>query len=294
MSILFALIAAFGHAFDSFFVRKGLIETPAPVAATFITLTVNFIFFIILSLLFLPGHLLRLDLVYIFIIAGMLAPGFGRAFAYKGLETLGMSVSSPIVNSDSFFSITLALIFLDEPLTVPLAMGILGVMTGIILLSYEIGRRHTPSASRKFKRRYLFYPLTAAFLFGLSVFLRKAGLRVAGSPLLGAVFTSGTSWFIIALFMTASGHMKGVFQVQGKSLVYFFIAGGVNCVTWLALFQALHLGRVSIVSPISGCYCLITLLLSVVFLRQAERITATIVIATFLIVSGVVTLSLSR
>ncbi len=294
MSIVFALIATFGHAFDSFFARKGLVETPAPMAATFITLTINVIFFVILSLLFVPGHLLRLDLVYIFIIAGMLAPGFGRALSYKGLETLGLSISSPITNSDSFFTITLALIFLDEPLSVFLTIGVVSIMTGIILLSYETGRRSTVRVSKKFKRRYLFYPLIAAFLFGSSVFLRKVGLGVVGSPLLGALFTCGTSWFVLVLFMIASGQMKGVSHVKGKSLVYFIISGGVSCITWLALLQALLLGRASVVSPIQGCYCLITLMLSMTFLRHAERINARIILATFLIVGGVVTLTMAR
>jgi len=64
--------------------------------------------------------------------------------------------------------------------------------------------------------------------------------------------------------------------------------------TWLALFQALSIGRVSIVSPIAGCSSLITLLLSMALLRDTERITVKIVFATFLIVGGVVTLSLAR
>jgi len=107
MAIVFALITAFGHSFDIFFIRKGLVQSPVPTAAAFITLTINFVFFIILSIIFLPGHLLRWDLVYLFVIAGVLAPGIGRTLSYKGLETLGMSVSTPIVNTDSFFAVTM-------------------------------------------------------------------------------------------------------------------------------------------------------------------------------------------
>src|SRR4030042_2962952 len=205
-----------------------------------------------------------------------------------------MSIASPITNTDSFFAVSMALIFLDEPLTLFLVVGIMSVLTGIVLLGFETGQNRNANAHRTFKLRYLFYPLAAACLFGVSVFLRKLGLTVVNSPLLGAVVTSGTSWCVFALFTMKRGHMKGVFEVKRRSLVYFFIAGGFNCMTWLALFQALSIGRVSIVSPIAGCYSLITLLLSGAFLRDAERITAIIVFATFLIVGGVVTLSLAR
>jgi len=293
MSILFALIATFGHAFDSFFARRGLVETPAPMAAAFITLTINFLFFAILSFLFLPRHLLRLDLVYVFIIAGLMAPGFARVCSYKGLETLGMSIASPITNSDCLFTVTLAVIFLGEPLTLPLAVGIAGVVTGVILLSYETGKGKKGSITREFKRRYLFYPFGAALLYASSVFLRKVGLGMTGSPLLGATFTSGTSWFVVALVMMGSGQMKGVFHIR-RGLVYFLIAGIVGCITWLALFQALHLGRVSVVTPIAGSYCLVTLLLSMIFLRGVERITGKIIASTLMIVGGVIIISLAR
>ena len=49
MAIVLALITSIGHALDSFFVRKGLIESPFPMAAAYITLSINFAFFTVLS-----------------------------------------------------------------------------------------------------------------------------------------------------------------------------------------------------------------------------------------------------
>ncbi|MEI9475460.1 MAG: EamA family transporter [Deltaproteobacteria bacterium] len=294
MDVVFALLTSLGHALDYLCIRKGLAQTPAPVAATFITLSVNFIFFIILSIIFVPGHLFKLDLIYLFVIAGMLAPAFARALIYKSIETLGLSLSLPIASTDSFFAVTVALIFFGERLTFSLATGIISVLTGIALLGYETGRDQTSNVSLKIKYRYLFYPLLAACLFGVSVSLRKLGLGVVNSPLLGATVTSGTSWCVITLFMMARGQLKGVFQVKKRSLVYFFIGGTMNCIAWLALFQALSIGRVSIVSPLAGCCSLFSLLLNVIFLRETERINVKIVFGTLLVVGGAVTLSLAR
>jgi drug/metabolite transporter, DME family len=294
MDILFALITSVGHAVEVLFIRKGLVRSPTPMAAAFITLTINFSFFVLLSILFLPGHLFRLDLIYVFIIAGLLAPALGRAFSYKSLDKLGVSIASPILNTDSSFSVAMALLFLGEPLSLLLAIGIASVLTGVVLLGYETGRHRGITAPRTYKSRHLLYPLCAACLFGVSVFLRKLGLTIINSPLLGAAVTSATSWCGFTIFMVASGHIRGVSHVKKGSLVYFLIAGGLNCVTWLGLFKALSLGRVSIVSPIAGCFSLFSLLLSAAFLRDVERITVRIVLATILIVSGVVILSLAR
>ena len=294
MAIFLALITALGHALDNFFVRKGLLESSAPMAAAYITLTMNFVFFGILSLIVLPGHLFKWEFIYLFVIAGTLAPALGRALNYKGLQTLGMSISIPIVNSDSVFAVTMALIFLHEPLSFLLVVGFLGVMAGVFLLSSESGRQNKAAVQHKIRARYIFYPMAAAICFGFSVFLRKVGLRIIDSPVLGATVTSGTSWLIFSLFMVAGGKMGGMGQVKKRALIYFLIAGGLSCATWLAYFQALNIGKVSIVSPIGGCYSLFTLILSGTLLRGAERISVKIVLATFLIVGGVVTLSLAR
>lgn len=61
MAVILALVTAIALGFDFYFIKKGLIETPYPLIATFITLTINFSFLVsfLLSLAFmllvLPG-----------------------------------------------------------------------------------------------------------------------------------------------------------------------------------------------------------------------------------------------
>ena len=86
MAIVFALMTAIAYGFDHYFIRRGLIKTPYPMVAAFVTLTINFFFFVVLSWILEPlGHL-RLDTIYFFVIAGILAPGLARVLSYKGLE----------------------------------------------------------------------------------------------------------------------------------------------------------------------------------------------------------------
>ena len=85
MEIIFALMTAISFGIDYYLIRKGLIETPYPIVAAFITLTINFFFFLVLSFIFIPISLLKLKWVSFFIIAGLLAPGCARALVLLSL-----------------------------------------------------------------------------------------------------------------------------------------------------------------------------------------------------------------
>ncbi len=294
MDIVFALVTAITYGLDIFFVRKGLLKTPFPIVAAFITLTINLSIFLILFILFVPIDMLELKFIYVFIVAGILAPGCARALSYKGLETLGMSISTPIVNAESLFSVFMALIFLKEPMNAAIGTGILSVVTGIVLLSYETSNKNNKEISKRIHYRYLFYPITASVFYGVSVFLRKLGLNIIGSPILGATLTLGTSWCLITVFLFTSRNSRGLFQVKKESFYYFVLGGIATCIGWFALFHALNIGKVIIVSTIATSYSLVTLLLSYLFLRKVERLTLKIVVATILIVGGVILLSVIR
>ncbi len=294
MEIILALITAVSFGIDYFLIRKGLIKTPYPIVAAFITLSINFSFFIVLSFLFIPLHFLKPEHVYFFIIAGVLAPGCARVLSYKGLETLGMTINTPIINAESLFSVVMALIFLNEPMNWSMLTGILGVVCGLVLLGHETGQEKGLHVLKRFRYRYLVYPMMASIFYGVSVFFRKLGLNVLNSPILGAAFTSGTSWCILAIILKASGNDRKLLQIKKESLVYFLVGGGVTCVAWLSLFHALSMGRIVIVTPIAASYSFVTLLLSYLLLREVERFSLKIGIATVLIVGGIALLSLTK
>ena len=294
MAVLLALVTCFAYAIDTYLIRQGLARTPQPMVATVVTLSVNFAFFVVLFLLFVPAHYVRLEKVYPFIIAGVLAPGAARAFSYRGIEKLGLSINTPIVNSEILIAVAMAILFLNEPMTLPVVAGSVSVVAGLVLIGYETGRRRESGAARRIEYRYLVFPILASLFYATSVFFRKLGLNAVSSPILGAAFTSGTSWCIFMLALLKGGNRKALFEVKKQSLVYFLLGGVTTCIGWFALFTALSIGKVSIVTPIATSYSLVTLLLSYVFLRRVELVTAKIVVATVLVVGGVVVLSVLK
>jgi transporter family protein len=236
----------------------------------------------------------RLGRIYLFVISGVMAPGLARVFSYKGLQTVGMSIAAPIINGEILFAVGLAVIFLNEPVEPEIVAGVVSVVAGLVLIGYESGRKGSGSLSGTMRYRYLVYPLLASLCYGTSLFVRKVGLNLYGSPILGVLFTGGTSWVIIATAIVTSRNYTRFWDVRRESLFYFLMAGCSTCVAWYSLFHALHLERVSIVTPIATSYSLLTLLLSHLFLRSAERITRRVVLATVLVVAGIAALCLGK
>jgi DME family drug/metabolite transporter len=294
MEVFFALISAVAHGCDYYCIRKGLLTDPYPLLATFITLTVNFSFFLVMFYWYVPLELLQWRLIYPFVAAGVLAPGCARIFAYKGLEHLGMSISAPIINAETLFSVLMAIVFLNEKLNIFILWGIVSVITGLVMLSYEMGRQKGRKKTGKLNYLYIFYPLTAAVFYGISVFFRKLGLVATGSPILGATITAGTSWCVLTLLMMRRERVRGLMKIGKKGLTYFVMGGAMTCIAWLSYFSALNIGRVALVAPIVGSYSLVTMFFSYFFLRDVERITITTVVATGFVVGGIVLLIVGR
>lgn len=74
-------------------------------------------------------------------IAGILNYMLGRSLYYLGIEHIGASRASTIAGSDPFFGILFALIFLKEPLTWKLALGISLLLLGIYIVMTEEMRK---------------------------------------------------------------------------------------------------------------------------------------------------------
>ena len=110
-------------------------------------------------------------------------------------------------------------------------------------------------------------PLSAAFLRGIVQPMVKWGLTDWPSP-----FAAVTIGYIVSAVV-----MGGVILTRrrrgdwpGSSWTWWFIAVGlVNGAAVLLLYLALNRGSVTIVAPLVGCYPLLTLILSRLFLGES-------------------------
>lgn len=282
-----ALITAFFYAVNSICIRKGLPGSD-PTAAAVVSLSVSAAFFVLLFFLFVPFRYLHSPATLVFLIAGILAPGIFRFLSYTGVDRLGVTISSPISNSQTFVAVAIGILFLGERVTPAMVAGTLSIVLGIILLTSEAHKGKPTQATRVASKRDLIFPISAALVRGTSEALRKEGLNVFSSPFLGTMVTNLSGFVTSMVIMGLTGGFR--FSLSGGPRNYFMFAlgGMASAMAWVASFHALSRGDLVRVVPLITTAPLFTLLLSYVFLREVERFTWKIIAGTVAVVSGII------
>jgi uncharacterized membrane protein len=286
MAIYFAFQAALCFSVAHILIRRGLVESNAMTGA-FISLSMSAAvlwlalpFFVPLSALWDPAAL-------IFVAAGIFAPGIGRTLSYVGIEKIGVARSVPIANSSPIFASIFAVIFLGETWVLQNVTGTLMVIGGVILLSLA------KPPEGEWRKLDIIYPLIGAVAFGASTILRKAGLGFINTPLLGAAVTALTAaLFSFTLLQIRGG--KAAFKLTRRSAAWLFSAGAFNTTAMLSVFFALSHGKVVIVEPLVSSNPVTTLLLTAIFLRDVESLTARVTMGAALTVVGTILVVLVR
>ena len=282
---LFAFGTAILFAIHNVLIKKGL-GTSNSSTAVFTTLGINTVFLWGFALLITPLHYLVTPAVFIFLGVGLFQPGLTRLLTVKGIDTLGVAIADPIRASTPMFSSLMAILFLGEQMTLPIFGGTLLIITGVTVLS------HQKSAIGSFRLLYLFYPILASFLVGLSQVARKFGLVFIPHPFLAAAVTATSSFAVISSLLWLTGQ-KGEGLHFTKECLPFYLGAGVSISLAMAsLYYALSLGEVILVIPVTSTGPLFALTLSAIFLRDIEQVTLKITLGACLIVIGVLFVTL--
>ena len=134
-------------------------------------------------------------------------------------------------------------------------------------------------------------PLVSAFFYAASSALRKVGLNILPESILGAVVGAMTGLIAYPILMRLMGRTSE-FKFT-KEAAPFLIGGGImTSVAWISMFMATQQGTVGVVSAIIGANPLFGLVLSVVLLRDSERITFQVLIGCLTIVAAVAIITL--
>ena len=282
---LFALANAFLFALHNLFTKKGLRYSNAATAVVG-SLVINIIFLWSASVLFAPLEALASPAILIFVLVGLFQPGLTRLLTHKGIETLGIAITDPIRATTPLFSALVAIIFLGENLTLPIAIPTLLIIAGVTLLSRRGG------SVENMRSIYILYPLAASLLGGCSQVLRKFGMASVPHPFLAAAVTATTSLFISAAALMIFEKKKETWILNKHCLPWYLAAGVTVSIGMVTIYYALDLGKVTVVIPISSTGPLFSLILSALFLRDVERVTLKIVLSAAMIVGGVLLITL--
>lgn len=132
-----------------------------------------------------------------------------------------------------------------------------------------------------------FYALLSALFAALTAIFAKIGISNMNSNLATAIRTVVillVAWGIVL----ARNETKGITTLSRQNLLFLVISGITTGLSWVFYFKALQMGKVSQVAPVDKLSIALTLILSVVFLK--EVLTVRIVTGALLIIAGTLVL----
>ena len=199
---------------------------------------------------------------WIFLVLSGLATGASWMCYFKALSIGDVNKVVPIDKSSTILSVLLAILIFNE--TNNLIVKLFGtalIGAGTYLMIEK--KRATETKNTK----WILYAVLSAIFAALTSVLAKMGISGVESNLGTAIRTAVVlimAWGIVL----AKGEQKQLKGINKKELVFIALSGIATGASWLCYYYAIQNGVMSVVVPIDKMSVLITVLFSVVFLKE--------------------------
>ena len=199
---------------------------------------------------------------WIFLMLSGLATGASWMCYFKALSIGDVNKVVPIDKSSTILSVLLAILIFNE--TNNLIVKLFGtalIGAGTYLMIEK--KRATETKNTK----WILYAVLSAIFAALTSVLAKIGISGVESNLGTAIRTAVVlimAWGIVL----AKGEQKQLKGINKKELVFITLSGLATGASWLCYYYAIQNGVMSVVIPIDKMSVLITVLFSVVFLKE--------------------------
>ena len=286
LPIVFGLLTSLCFAIASLLAQRGYFAAPAPWGA-WVTIAVNALF--LLAAHFILHSDTRLFAVdnLIFIAVGLFVPGVTRVLSFRGIRAMGSSVTSTIVNTTPMFSTVLAILILEERPAPLVVLGVALTVGGLVTVS-------SGGEKTSYKKSELIYPFLCALLFSMKDVAVRWGLGGGGGqPILAAGIAALTS--TIEIFLITRYLQGEQFILPPAPVARWFIGSGIfTGASFLFMYLAYSLERVSIVAPLVNSYTVFVSILTPFMARRIETVTARKLAGAALVVAGIFAVSLGK
>lgn len=225
---------------------------------TFIILVLSFIATLIYKTF---NEIYNLDIkTIIFLILSGISTTLLWIFYFKALDTGDVSKVTPIDKTSIVITLILSMIFLHEKITIIKVISITFILIGTLL---TVNKKTTNEKDNK----WILYSILTAIFTSTTTIISKIGLNDIDSVL--ATFIRTVIVFIILMFIVII-KKKYIYlkDISKKSLRYVIYSGITNTLSWLFYFASLKDGETSIVFTIEKLSIVVTILLSVIFLKE--------------------------
>ena len=213
------------------------------------------------------------------VVLGCFRPLVSANLGMAGIRILGPTISATVSATAPLFGVALGVFLLAETLSWEVALGSVGIVAGVVLISWR------GQSSRTWPLFALALPIGAALVRSLSHAFSKIALEEIPSPFFVALVAYSVS-FVLALANQARTGRARFAAVAPGGVRWLLVTGACYGTAVLVLNTALLHGRLIVVAPIVACAPLFTLLLGAAVFRE-DAITRRIVIAVLVVVPSV-------
>ena len=280
MWLFFALSSAFFAGITAVLAKVGLEHVNSTLATALRTVVVLAFSWLMVFVVGSQGGIAQISgTTLLFLMLSGLSTGASWLCYFKALQLGDVNKVAPIDKSSTVLTILLAFIFLGEPVSIPQALGVVGIGVGTLLMiakkEVEDGKPHS--------KAWLVYAFLSAVFASLTSIFGKIGVENVESNLGTAIRT------IVVLVMAwvmvfVTGEQKGIRSIGKKSWMFLFLSGITTGLSWLCYYRALQDGPASVVVPIDKLSILVTIVFSWIVLK--EKLTPKAAVGLVLILAG--------
>lgn len=280
MWLFFALGSAFFAGITAVLAKIGIENVNSTLATALRTVVVLAFSWLMVFVVGSQGGIAQISgTTLLFLVLSGLSTGASWLCYFKALQLGNVNKVAPIDKSSTVLTILLAFIFLGEPVSIPQALGVVGIGVGTLLMiakkEVEDGKPHS--------KAWLVYAFLSAVFASLTSIFGKIGVENVESNLGTAIRT------IVVLVMAwvmvfVTGEQKGIRSIGKKSWVFLFLSGITTGLSWLCYYRALQDGPASVVVPIDKLSILVTIVFSWIVLK--EKLTPKAAVGLVLILAG--------
>ena len=280
MWLFFALGSAFFAGITAVLAKIGIEHANSTLATALRTVVVLAFSWLMVFVVGSQGGIAQISgTTLLFLVLSGLSTGASWLCYFKALQLGDVNKVAPIDKSSTVLTILLAFIFLGEPVSIPQALGVVGIGVGTLLMiakkEVEDGKPHS--------KAWLVYAFLSAVFASLTSIFGKIGVENVESNLGTAIRT--TVVLVMAWVMVfVTGEQKGIRSIGKKSWVFLFLSGITTGLSWLCYYRALQDGPASVVVPIDKLSILVTIVFSWIVLK--EKLTPKAAVGLVLILAG--------
>lgn len=266
MWLLFAVGSAFFSGITAILAKCGIRKTDSTVATAVRTVVVLLFSWLMVFIVGSEAEIGSMSAkTVVFLILSGIATGASWLCYFKALQTGDINKVVPIDKFSTVLTMLLAMIFLNEGMSLLSAAAIVLISAGTFLM---IQKQNTDvNKSDKNDKLWLIYAVLSAVFAALTSILGKVGIENVESNL-GTAIRTCVVLVMAWLMVFVTGKTGEVRQIPRKDLLFICLSGFATGGAWLCYYKALQDGPASVVVPVDKLSILVTILFSYIVFKE--------------------------